>query len=348
MRVPDDPKKRSQARSYLRKYLLFCIDTKVSPFPLSLMQLMRFAVWLPRNGIKSGWSGVKNYTGAVVRYNQIHGNKDPRESDKELWDLLRDRFKSHVQVVQSQSKKLPIRQSQVQALALRAIQLGTPTATADMACDALLNFSALRIGHCSPDSGSDMRHVLHWEDIYFYPSLKDCTAIYLHLDSTKSRHVKELKPTWTAVGRVTSIPLVCPIRWMIRHFLCNYSGRPTDPVFCVPGTSSPLIRQRYTARLRDRLAHSASEFLPDFQLDVESYSGISWRKAGISALSRQAAHERLHIVQVADFADHKDIKTSRSYIADSLGDRAAYSDLIATAGAADSLDELFAAPWDDA
>ena len=52
-------------------------------------------------------------------------------------------------------------------------------------------------------------------------------------------------------------------------------------------------------------------------------------------------------MQVADFADHKDIKTSRSYIADSLGDRAAYSDLIATAGSAESLEDLFAAPWED-
>ena len=134
-----------------------------------------------------------------------------------------------------------------------------------------------RVWSCSPESNDDRRHVLHWEDIYFYPNLQNCSAIFLHIDSTKSRHVKELKPTWTAVGRVTSIPIVCPVRWMIRHFCLNYSGKPSDPVFCLPGTSTPLTRQRYTERLRDRLAQSASEFLPGFRFNPDSYSGISWR-----------------------------------------------------------------------
>eukprot|EP01052_Picozoa_sp_SAG31_P023299 SAG31_NODE_1913_length_6933_cov_9.849722_2_plen_348_part_00 len=346
--MPDDPKKRSQARSYLRKYLLFCIDTKVSPFPLTLMQLMRFAVWLPRNGINSGWPGIKNYTGAVVRYNQVHGNPDPRESDPALWDLLRVRFRIHVQVKQSQTVKLPIRQSHVQALALRALSLASPQATADMASDALCNFSALRVGHFSPESAADLRHVLKWEDLYFYPDMERCEAILIHLDSTKSRHVKECKPTWTAVGKVTSVPLVCPVRWMLQHYRCNYADTPSDPVFCKTGTSTPITRSVYTSRLRERLSLAASEFLPGYTFDSSSVSGISWRKAGISALSRQAAKERLHILNVADFADHKDLKTSRSYIVDSLQDRAGYSDLIATAGSAQSLDDLFRPPWETA
>eukprot|EP01050_Picozoa_sp_SAG11_P040938 SAG11_NODE_18070_length_500_cov_3.329177_1_plen_62_part_10 len=41
------------------------------------MMLMRFAVWLPRNGIKSGWKGVKNYTGGLVQAS--HRTRPDRE-----------------------------------------------------------------------------------------------------------------------------------------------------------------------------------------------------------------------------------------------------------------------------
>jgi hypothetical protein len=344
MLVPEDPKKRSQARSYLRKYLHFCIDTSVSPFPLTLMMLMRFAVWLPRNGIKSGWKGVKNYTGAVVRYNQVHGHSDPREQNPALWELLRIRFQNHVQVVRVQEIKLPIRQNMVQALALRAIASGSNQAIADMACDALCNFSALRIGHFAPESSKDLRHVLLWSDLYFYPDRRACRAIFIHIDSTKSRHVKECRPTWTAVGRVASVPIVCPVAWVLRHFECNFSGKPSDPVFARPGTAIPVLRQTYASRLRHRLVTAMSEYIPSFHINAQAISGISWRKAGITALSRQAAAARLNMNQVADFADHQDIQTSRSYIVDSLQDRAGRSELIATA-VAPNLEEMFSAPW---
>eukprot|EP01050_Picozoa_sp_SAG11_P046494 SAG11_NODE_23809_length_382_cov_6.318021_1_plen_99_part_01 len=43
--------------------------------------------------------------------------------------------------------KTSTRQNMVHALALRAIASGSNQAIADMACDALCNFSALRIGH---------------------------------------------------------------------------------------------------------------------------------------------------------------------------------------------------------
>eukprot|EP01050_Picozoa_sp_SAG11_P014571 SAG11_NODE_1809_length_4224_cov_5.960000_2_plen_202_part_00 len=197
-----------------------------------------------------------------------------------------------------QEVKLPIRQNMVQALALRAIALGTNQAIADMACDALCNFSALRIGHFAPESSKDMRHVLVWSDLYFYPSRQSCSAIFVHINSTKSRHIKECRPTWTAVGRVTSVPIVCPVAWMLRHFESNFSRRPDDPVFARPGSATPFLRQPYAARLRNILLEAVSEYIPSFHVDVKTISGISWRKAGITALSRQAAAARLNMNQV--------------------------------------------------
>ena len=338
---PSDQKKRRQAATYIKKYFTFCVDSAVTPLPLTLVQLMRFAIWLPQNGINSGWKGVKNYTGAVVKYNQVVGQPDPRNADPDLWALLRTRFKNEVQVQRSTATKLPIRQPMVTALAIRAVVIGTATATADMCNDSLANFSAVRIGHFAPESAGDMRHVLRWKDLVFLPSVDTCSMVFIQIDSTKSRHVKECRPTWTAVGRVTSNPLVCPVRWAVEHYRANYRGDPEAPIFANPQTGGPLTRGVYTTRMQTRLVEAVTNYLPGYSIDIRNYSGISWRKGGITALSHQAARQRLHLNQVADFADHQDIATSRSYITDSIETRAAYSDMIA----ADShIDGLFDEP----
>ena len=339
---PTDNKKRSQAKSYVKKYFEFCAASHVTPLPLTLLQLMRFATWLPRHGnINSGWKGVKNYTGAVVKYNQALGQPDPRTAEPEFWDLLRTRFKNEVQIVKTIPEKLPIRQSMVTALAVQAIDTNTPEATEDMACDSLLNFSAVRVGHVSPENSQDLRHVLAWQDQIFLPSIEDCKFVFYKIDSTKSRQITEVKPWWTAVGIVTSNPAVCPVRWAVEHYRANYAGDPTAPIFTNRKTGKPLTRSLYQSRMQDRLARAITAYLPDLTVDIRQFTGISWRKGGITALSSQAALNSLHMNQVADFADHKDIKTSRNYISDSIATRAGYSDMIAQAGNGIDLAELF-------
>ena len=59
------PEQTAQRQTYLRKYYHFCANTGTKVFPITLLNLCRYAVWLPQNNIKSGWEGVKNYIGAV-------------------------------------------------------------------------------------------------------------------------------------------------------------------------------------------------------------------------------------------------------------------------------------------
>ena len=64
---------------------------------------------------------------------------------------------------------------------------------------------------------------------------------------------------------------------------------------------------------------------------LKNYTGISFRKSGITALSRAAAANRLLMHHVADFADHQDIQTSRRYDEATLASRATFSDIIGAA-----------------
>eukprot|EP01050_Picozoa_sp_SAG11_P019410 SAG11_NODE_3086_length_2703_cov_3.373272_2_plen_106_part_00 len=47
--------------------------------------------------------------------------------------------------------------------------------------------------------------------------------------------------------------------------------------------------------------------------EYNEYIGISFRKGGITALSRAATAAKLNTNHVADFADHRSIETTRGY-----------------------------------
>ena len=48
-------------------------------------------------------------------------------------------------------------------------------------------------------------------------------------------------------------------------------------------------------------------------MEIRQFTGISWRKGGNTTLSSKVALNSLHMNQVADFADHKDVNASRNY-----------------------------------
>ena len=92
--------------------------------------------------------------------------------------------------------------------------------------------------------------------------------------------------------------------------------------------------------MRLRLSTAVQKFLHQPGFDAYSYSGISFRRAGITELSFQAAANRLNMDAVADFADHQDIKTTRGYNEQNLQARSAYTQLMGSRY--DSIDELLA------
>ena len=163
-----------------------------------------------------------------------------------------------------------------------------------------------------------------------HPDVDNCEFIFYHVPTTKTRRGTELRPFWTVHGRVLSNPTICPVTWGVRHFRENFHVGVTNPAspVCTSPAGGPLLRNTYTARLRARLVAAVGRHLniPDF--DVGHYSGISFRRAGVTQLSYQAAEARLHLDAVADFADHRDISTTHGYNEASLEARGCYTNIM--------------------
>ena len=111
----------------------------------------------------------------------------------------------------------------------------------------------------------------------------------------------------------------------------NYTGNPEDPIFKGP-KGGHLSRSTFQRLLQTRLASAVTAYIPNSAtIQIAAYTGISFRKGGITALTRAAAAHRLLMSQVADFADHKDIQTTRRYDEPTAVDRAGFSKIIGQA-----------------
>ena len=86
----------------------------------------------------------------------------------------------------------------------------------------------------------------------------------------------------------------------------------------------PWPRVSFNAALRRRLGHAQPRL--GVQLDLSKFSGISFRKGCLSTLG--ALNVPAH--RLADHADHSSVESSRIYTVDTINDRAANSDLIAS------------------
>jgi hypothetical protein len=323
-----DGNKLSKQKSLLKKYWTFCLETQVDFFPLSFMQMGRYAIWLSQNDIGS-WDSATNYINAIWQLNLKMQQPDPM-SEPDAWDLLRKRYKAEVIVVQKSEPKTRIYLAQYEALALDALDDLTDYRIEEMASDALMMFTAVRVGHIAPKATKRPDHVLRWEHVVFKPSIDNCQQIFLHVPSTKVRGTTVYKPWWTAFGRVEDEGLfhLCPLRWFVLHyeknFLGNNAAQASDPVFKT-NRGRMLNRTAYTAALKSRLQRSSDSKLNAPDYNVNNNSGISWRTAALSQLVGKIADSR-----AANFADHRSIETTRGFYAeDSISERAALSNIIA-------------------
>ena len=325
-----DVGKQQKNKSLLKKFWTFCIDTQVDFFPLSLMQLMRYAVWLPQNGIGS-WDSATNYINAICQLNLKMQQPDPM-TDPDSWELLRKRYKEEITVVPKSDKKIRIYLAQYEALALDALDDMSNHRVDEMASDALMMFTAVRVGHIAPKATKRPDHILRWEHVQLQPlgsTISTCTQVFLHVQSTKVRGKTSYNAWWTAFGKITDPALshLCPLRWFVLHYIRNFqnnpAAKPTDPIFKTH-RGKMLNRTAYTSALKVRLQRSCVNKLnmPDY--NVNNNSGISWRKASLSQLVGKIADSR-----AANFADHRSIETTRnSYAEDSISARAGLSDII--------------------
>ena len=110
----------SKMRTKRLKFVLFCEETGALPLlPTKPANLFRFMLWLPQNGVRSGWKGCLAYVTEVVNWNKQLGFEDPRESIEYYWTQFRNSFKRLV-TAEHRAVKLPIRPAMLEAMALDA------------------------------------------------------------------------------------------------------------------------------------------------------------------------------------------------------------------------------------
>lgn len=156
-------------------------------FPLRLASLIRFAWWLPHNGVRASWDSVSNYVGSVVLWARSRGHPDIRiGAEVATWELFHDNFGRHVKTVRP-DPKIPIRIQHLEAISLDA-DLGSAVDRADMAAYSLLFFASACVGHFSPksDSPKGMKHLLRWSNIKFIPDIFEPSLVFILVATSKT------------------------------------------------------------------------------------------------------------------------------------------------------------------
>ena len=69
---------------------------------------MRFMIWLPANGVESGWKGCLSYATELAAWNKQLGFSDTRSEIEFWWDTFRLNFKNMIIAFQKHAK-LPLR-----------------------------------------------------------------------------------------------------------------------------------------------------------------------------------------------------------------------------------------------
>ena len=320
----NDRAKQSKVRSRRLKFVHFANDVGALPLlPTKPETLMRYMLWLPSNGVRSGWKGCLQYVTEVSNWNQEHGYGDPRELPGVpfFWRRFRNNYQ-HLVLAEHPMMKLPLRPAMLEAMALDA-DLSRDDDLRDLAAYFLFFFTGARIGHCAPPSATASHHAQRFEDICFHPSLKACKNVYICFRSTKTRPRAADLPFWHAISRQERLPF-CPVALLRAHFLRAYRQRPDGFLFATPA-GNPLPRSTFNTVLRRRLG-VAQRRLP-VAFDLRRFSGISFWKGCLSLLGSL----NVPAYRLADHADHGTVDSSRAYTVDTVNDRAANSDLIGSA-----------------
>jgi len=310
------PAANSKRKSTRLKYILFATEAAAWPLlPVKPANLLRYALWLPRNGIRSGWKGAMVYITSLCNWQKELGYDDPRNEISFYWASFRRNFNRLI-VTNRRYLKLPLRPAMLEAMAMDA-DWQNDDDLRDICAYYLLFFAGFRIGTVTASV-----HALKFEDIYFFPTLAQCTTVLICVRSTKTRPRAAGLPFWTAVSRQPTLPF-CPVGLLQAHFLRAFRRRPGDNLFTTTA-GRPWPRTTFNAILRRRLDFAQRHLA--VRIDITKFSAISFRKGCLSTLGALGVPAH----RLADHADHADVASSRAYTVDTIFDRAANSDLIAS------------------
>ena len=327
----DTAPKKSAMNSRRKKYLQFALKYKdeipslIPIFPLDLGNLMRYVLYLASDegNVKAGWSSCSNFVSEIIIMGKLRGWEDPREGarNKFLWDRFRQNFRTQVQVVRKAPRKLRMTPAHLQAI-VATMDLDTFNGLRWATAFVTLWHSNARVGHVAPKSARHTDHVWKYEDLVFAPSLAKAETVLIHFRSTKTRAAKEDRSFWTALGKVElkkGQPNTCPVRLLQAWVQSSYTGNPKDPLFGQGhDTSTPIVRAQFTSKLRQSLEEGAKFLAPPHnKLNPKAFSGVSFRKGSLSAMSGTVEFNRLR-----ERADHKCPESTSHYVSDSVQTRA--------------------------
>jgi hypothetical protein len=292
----DAPQRRSDQCGLRGKFVRFCAEEDCAGrrhlplFPLDINKLLSFAIWLTDNGV-SGWPSVKNYISAAAGWNAEQSNADCRSLTgvhEQLYARFRSRFQLDVPVTKRRQPKLDMKPELMEALALLC-DLNNPVAVKDQTCYVFLYLSSVRVGHAAPATMARAKHVLTWGDVFISDA-----DVFVFLHSTKTRSVAAADGWWTVLAaRPHGHFALDPVRLFRRLKSFNFEGN-TQPVF--PADGAPMLAQprtEFTAKLRRRLRRAVRLLPNGHRCPIERFTGISFRKAGVTQLWDRIPRHRL-------------------------------------------------------
>ena len=323
--------KRSAINTRRKKYVQFAykysqeIPSLIPIFPLDLSNLMRYVLYLASDegNIKAGWNSCSNFVSEIVTMGKLRGWEDPRAGTRNqfLWARFRQNFRTQIQVVRKAPRKLRLTPAHLQAI-IETLNLEDHNDLRWAATFATLWHTNARVGHAAPKSKKHMEHVWKFEDLVFVPTINNPDKVVIHFRSSKTRSIAENRSFWTAVGKVElqkGQPNTCPVRLLQMWVQRAYTGNPKHPLFASEhDEGTPILRSRFTSRLRQCLVAGAQYLAPPHNtLDPKAYSGVSFRKGSLSAMSGVVEFNRLR-----ERADHKCPESTSHYVSDSVQTRA--------------------------
>jgi len=323
--------KTSAINSRRRKYFIFAakynsqIPSLIPIFPLRLKDLMRYMLYLASDegNVKAGWASCLNHCTEIVTMGRLRGWEDPREGTRNqfLWGRFRSNFKTQIQVVRKAPPKLRLTPAHLQAIACTLNPARYEEHKWAAAFTSLWH-SNCRVGHVAPKSAGNTHQVWKYEDLVFSPSIHDAQNVVVHFRASKTRAITEDRSFWTALGKVPlqqGQPNTCAVRLLSSWVLRSYKGDPQDPVFgSESNPKKPTLRGDFTKKLRQCLLDGARYLKPPHdKLNPKSFSGVSFRRGSLSAMSGVVEFNRLR-----ERADHKCATSTSHYVVDSVETRA--------------------------
>ena len=303
-----------------------CDELPLLPLmPVRLATLLRYAWWLQDHGIRGGMPSIAGYVTAIIMWNQEYNHPDPRESEAWIWKRFSKNAPKFIRVFNGSQAKLAMRPEYLKVIVENTkFDLTSKDDVAELLSYSILIFTGIRVGHLLPNGFSvkAMKHLLDWLCVKFEPNFTDAEIIVYLLESTKVRSAAKKDPVWTAVGKCTACPMLCPVTLMKIWFTLTHSGRAEDNVQYLMAPSRferPMSRAVFTRRLRARLVAVAPLLGMDgADFDARKYSGISFRKGAFSALAKEKQPHQLMLD-----TDHSNIMTTiKYYLSDTIQQRA--------------------------